>query len=527
MIARRVAPHSGVGSCDVRRVRGIARRLPLVIGVLTGLAAPSPGVSAAAVPRPYGIYVLNEASNGRPAIRAYATGLTTSPAYVSHVTGHAIFVPIGKILLPVGTWGQFAWNWAYLDTLVHTALANGKLFSIELETGAQMSSTSWTQALPSGFTSQCGAGCAPLYDVWLSGGSSGSCSSSFVLLPWVPQVQQFWTLAADSLAAHLRGIGAYPSLRLVHVPGLSVYDEELRLPTGYPSPSTADTLPCPDGRPAYPTVLSDADTTRWKGYGYSDSAVVDGFKVIASAFAQAFPDRVLGLSLFPGLAHAHDFPNLTADTAGTVASRIVHEVSALAPGRVQLQSDDLDVGAAFPYVITYSSDYATATGWQSNKRSGTGAACNGGPCGPDAPDSPYYQLLQTGSVNLGTYFEAWSADVVSYPLSIAEADSAGFYGLASVPIGPPGTAPGLELGPLRPNPCRGAATVSYRLAAPGDVDLAVFSVQGRRVRTLARGTQDAGPHTALFQGFGLPAGQYYCRLASEGATRTVKVLLVR
>ena len=44
-----------------------------------------------------------------------------------------------------------------------------------------------------------------------------------------------------TLAAHLKQTGVYGSLTLVHVPGLSVYDEEIRLPTGFPSPSPTDT----------------------------------------------------------------------------------------------------------------------------------------------------------------------------------------------------------------------------------------------------------------------------------------------
>ena len=42
--------------------------------------------------------------------------------------------------------------------------------------------------------------------------------------------------------------------------------------------------------------MNDADNSRWQSLGYSDTAVINGFKAIATAFAQAFPDRFLGLS---------------------------------------------------------------------------------------------------------------------------------------------------------------------------------------------------------------------------------------
>ena len=243
-------------------------------------------------------------------------------------------------------------------------------------------------------------------------------------------MQDFWSAAAAALAAHLKQTGLYGSLTLIHVPGLSVYDEEIRLPTGFPRPSPTDTTVCPDGRPAYPTVISDASTTAWQGHGYSNTAVINGFKVIATAFSQAFPDRALGLSLFNPAAIGIDFPNLTNDSVGSVASQIVQEVTALAPGRVQLQSDDIDTNFVLPEVKTFAAQYANFVGWQSNKHAGTGAGCNGsgvGSCGPDGANSPYFQLLQNGYINGGAYLEVWSADVVNYPQSFAAAKSAGFY----------------------------------------------------------------------------------------------------
>lgn len=169
-----------------------------------------------------------------------------------------------------------------------------------------------------------------------------------MLLPWEQKVQEFWDSAAHALAAHLQQTGVYGALTLVHVPGLSVYDEELRLPTGYPRPTPADTLPCPDGRPAYPACIADADTGRWRSLGYSDSAVVRGFGAVATSFARAFPDRFLGLSLFPLGAKGIDFPNVTGDTIGTVASRIVEAVNEIAPGRIQIQADMLDADTILP-----------------------------------------------------------------------------------------------------------------------------------------------------------------------------------
>ena len=378
---------------------------------------------------PTGIYVLNEASDEQSTATAYASGLLASPGYQNDIAGHAIFVPIAQILPSISRWEEFDWDWTYVDALVDIARSQHKHFSVALETGFQSGGT-YLRSLPVGFAAACGSDCAPLFDVWVTGGSGGRCTSAYVLLPWNSRVQEFWARAAFALAAHLRQTGAYDLLTLVHVPGLSVYDEELRLPTGSPSPDSSDTSVCPDGRPAYPTVLTDAAASRWQSLGYSDAAVVDGFRNIAASFAVAFPHRYLGLSLLNPGPQGIDFPNLTNDPAGYVASQIVAEVSQIAPGRVQLQSDNLDSDFAQLEVLSLATGYSDAIGWQSNKHAETGAGCNGlgaNSCGPDGANSPYFDLLRNGAVNGGEYVEVWSNDVVNYPLSFAAASAAGLY----------------------------------------------------------------------------------------------------
>jgi hypothetical protein len=408
---------------------------PLI--VLTALILSSFGFSQAleadeswiAAQPPTGMYVLNDPSDEQSTATAYASGLLASSAYQNVIAGHAIFVPIAQILPSISRWEDFDWDWSYLDTLVDIARSQHKHFSVALETGFQSGST-YLRSLPQGFAAACGADCAPLFDVWVTGGSGGRCTSAYVLLPWHPRVQEFWVRAAFALAQHLRETGAYKWLTLVHVPGLSVYDEEIRLPTGSPSPDPSDTSACPDGRPAYPTVLTDAAATRWQSLGYSDAAVIDGFRTIAAAFAFAFPDRYLGLSLLNPGPNGIDFPNLTDDPVGYVASQIVAEVSQIARRRVQLQSDNLDSNFAQPEVLNFAAQYGDSIGWQSNDHAETGAGCNGlgaNSCGPDGADSPYFQLLQNGAVNGGEYVEVWSNDVVSYPLSFAAAAAAGLY----------------------------------------------------------------------------------------------------
>jgi len=377
---------------------------------------------------PKGIYVLNEDSDEQSAATAYATGMTTSPAYENVIDGHAIYLPLAQILPSVTTWGQFNWNWTYLDTLVQVAVANNKKFSIEMGVGYQSGST-YLQSLPMGFESACGTDCAALFDVWTVGGPSGRCISAFVPFPWNKNVREMWQAAARALSEHLHQTGVYDSLTMLHVPGLSIYDEELRLPTGFPAPPTGSTAVCPDGRTAIPAVADDASVSRWEDLGYSDTAVITGFGKIAHAFANVFPDPFLALSLLNPGTIGLDFPNLTGtDPVGYVASQLVKKVTDIAPGRVQLQSDDLDTNFVLQEVIDYASDYSTFIGWQTNKRDGSGAACNGLPCVDlGTTGTPYFDIIQEGAQNSGRYLEVWSHDVVSYPNSFATTKADGYF----------------------------------------------------------------------------------------------------
>jgi hypothetical protein len=478
---------------------------------------------------PNGIYVVNEAAGERPASEAYATGLTSSPAYSSAVAGHAVFVPIAKILPSITTWGQFAWSWGYLDSLVQVATSHGKQISLELETGYQQSGATYLRSLPQGFLALAGDSSAPLFNVWTIGGTSGRGISAYVLLPWNPKVQEFWQAAALAIAAHLKSTGAYGSLTMVHVPGLSVYDEELRLPTGMPAPPSTDTSHCPDGRPAYPSTITDGDTARWRGLGYSDSIVVNGFGVITKAFADAFPDKYLCLSLLPIGSKGADFPNLSRDTVGQVAWQLVKAANAIAPGRIQLQADNLEPPLAETQVLSCAAAFGDPYGWQSNKHGSTGAGCNGGgigSCGPDGPTSPYFELLKYGSTIGGRYVEVWSAEVVEYPVSILSAYAAGYYPLTAVEDGESPIPLAFDLSQNYPNPLNPSTVIRYALPVAAQVLLSVYDVLGREVQTIVNEKKQPGRYEVTFNASNLASGVYFYRFQAGSFVQTKKLLLL-
>jgi len=91
---------------------------------------------------------------------------------------------------------------------------------------------------------------------------------------------------------------------------------------------------------------------------------------------------------------------------------------------------------------------------------------------------------------------------------------------------------GLVLAPIRPNPALGRAEMSYALDSPGRVDLSVFDVGGRLVRTLAGSVQSAGPHAIVWDGRTndgsvAPAGVYFFRVATSDAGRSARLVLLR
>ncbi len=76
-----------------------------------------------------------------------------------------------------------------------------------------------------------------------------------------------------------------------------------------------------------------------------------------------------------------------------------------------------------------------------------------------------------------------------------------------------------------PNPFNPATTVRYTLAGASKVRLTVFDRTGREVAVLADGVRGAGEHTAVFSGADLPSGIYFCRLQTDRAVVTRKLVL--
>ena len=94
---------------------------------------------------------------------------------------------------------------------------------------------------------------------------------------------------------------------------------------------------------------------------------------------------------------------------------------------------------------------------------------------------------------------------------------------------------GTQLAPPSPNPARGGhTTLRYTLARTGEVDLAIFDVSSRRLRTLVQGVRNAGTGSVTWDGRdaagrNVSHGIYFAKLRAPGepAARVQKIMLSR
>jgi len=90
----------------------------------------------------------------------------------------------------------------------------------------------------------------------------------------------------------------------------------------------------------------------------------------------------------------------------------------------------------------------------------------------------------------------------------------------------------LALAPARPNPAFGSTRLDYTLPARGRVRLAIYGLQGNRVRTLVDGDGDAGPHSVAWDGRddagrSVASGAYFVRFEAFGRTFTQRIVWMR
>jgi len=90
----------------------------------------------------------------------------------------------------------------------------------------------------------------------------------------------------------------------------------------------------------------------------------------------------------------------------------------------------------------------------------------------------------------------------------------------------------LALHGAAPNPFNPATSIAFTLAEPGRVDLSIYALDGRLVRTLTSETLSAGRHSEMWngrdeRGLSVPSGSYVVRLRGQGQSVATKVMLLQ
>ncbi len=78
-----------------------------------------------------------------------------------------------------------------------------------------------------------------------------------------------------------------------------------------------------------------------------------------------------------------------------------------------------------------------------------------------------------------------------------------------------------------PNPFNPATTIEYSVPNDGQVELAVFNLNGQKVATLFSGNASAGIHRVNWDGSSIATGMYFYRLQMGSQVLTRKMLLMK
>ncbi len=144
---------------------------------------------------------------------------------------------------------------------------------------------------------------------------------------------------------------------------------------------------------------------------------------------------------------------------------------------------------------------------------------------------------QSSNIQAIQYIESegllyWAMDTYSQPAYMQEPTEFDIDEFFMNPTEVSDVAKRSELAQPQPNPFNPTTILTYTLVTSGDVELAVYDVSGRLVRTLASGQRGPGEHSAVWMGRDesgreVSSGVYLVRLLTGDTVATRKMVMVR
>jgi hypothetical protein len=86
---------------------------------------------------------------------------------------------------------------------------------------------------------------------------------------------------------------------------------------------------------------------------------------------------------------------------------------------------------------------------------------------------------------------------------------------------------GFELHQNYPNPFNPTTTIKYDVARPGMVELIIFDMLGRKVKSLVSEQQNAGSYNVVFDASQLASGVYFYKLSANDYVETKKMVFLK
>jgi hypothetical protein len=150
------------------------------------------------------------------------------------------------------------------------------------------------------------------------------------------------------------------------------------------------------------------------------------------------------------------------------------------------------------------------------------------------PESGYPNVVESASAlhYCDIHIDGATLDFVAVSTAGDTLDSFTLQGDVTAVEPPPGTLrAGIVLHEASPNPLSTSTTLSFTIPGPAQVELSVYSLNGRKVRTLENRKLDAGRFDYRWDGRDdagrpLPSGLYFIRLRAGETTLSNKVLML-